>query len=196
MTNSIRNQKGIALVSTLILLVLGVGVVAILFRLCTQETKLTRLEQGYTAALDAAKGGADVFMYMRQNGAFTPPAGSGSSTPFGTSPLGGQCLQVKMQNSTLTWSTDTGWNSSTCGSQTQATSTDPTQFPDITLSLANGAITYTVDVKVIDTYLSAAVSGSQTCPNGCYYHTVLSRALPQGGPGQYAEVFFIYRWSQ
>jgi Tfp pilus assembly protein PilX len=199
MINSTRNQKGIALVATLILLVLGVGVVAILFRLSTQETKLARLEQGYTAALDAAKGGVDLFMYLVQNGAHNPPvpSGSGSSTPFGTSPLGGQCLQVKMGNSTLNWSTNANWNSSTCGSQTQATSTNPTQSPDVTLSLVNGAITYTVNVKVIDNYLSSAVSGSQTCPNGCYYYTVLSRAQPQGSnPGEYAEIFFVYRYSQ
>ena len=64
MINPIQNQKGIALIATLMLLVLGFAVVAILFRLSTQETKLARLEQGYTTALDAAKAGADLFIYM------------------------------------------------------------------------------------------------------------------------------------
>ena len=87
MINPIRNQKGIALVATLMLLVLGFAVVATLFRLSTQETKLARLEQGYTTALDAAKAGTDLFIYMVQNQVFIPPvpAGAGASTPFGTS---------------------------------------------------------------------------------------------------------------
>ena len=43
MKNSIQNQKGIALITTLMLVVLGFGVVAIMLRLSTQETKLARL---------------------------------------------------------------------------------------------------------------------------------------------------------
>ena len=68
MKNPIQNQKGIALIATLMLLVLGFAVVAILFRLSTQETKLARLEQGYTTALDAAKGATDLFIFTVQNG--------------------------------------------------------------------------------------------------------------------------------
>ena len=67
MINPIRNQKGIALVVTLMLLVLGFAIVAILFRLATQETKLAGLEQGYTTALDAAKAGTDLFIDMIAN---------------------------------------------------------------------------------------------------------------------------------
>ena len=108
MTHSIRNQKGIALVATLMMLVLGFAVVAILFRLTTQETKLARLEQGYTTALEAAKAGTDLFIYMLENGISRPP-GSGTSTPFGVPSNNVACLPIKLANTTTNWSTAAGW---------------------------------------------------------------------------------------
>ncbi len=192
--NPIRNQKGIALVATLLLVVLGFGVVAILFRLATQETKLARLEQGYTAALDAAKSGADLFIYMVQNATPNPPVpgGLGANTPFGTSYLAGKCLNVKMCNSTSNWTTNAAWPG--CPSQANATSTDPTVGTDVTLTLTNGAIPYNVYVKVIDNYLTQG-TGAAPCQNGCYYYTVLTRAQTPGS-GEYAEILFVYRYAQ
>jgi len=199
MDNPIPNQKGIALVSTLLLVVLGFGVVAIMFRLSTQEAKLASLEQGYTAALDAAKSGTDLFIYMVQNQTPNPPvpSGSGASTPFGTSFLNGKCLNVKMSNSTSNWSTNANWAgcpSATSTAAPSAISTNPTDSPDITLALTNGSIPYTVYVKLIDNYMSTA-TGATPCQNGCYYYTAISRAQPQGS-NEYAEVFFVYRYSQ
>lgn len=199
MTNPVRNQKGIALVVTLMLLVLAFAVVAILFRLATRETKLGGLEQGYAAALDAAKSGADLFIYMVQNATPNPPVpqGAGATKPFGTSYLNGQCLNVKMFNSTSTWSTNQAWTgcpSATSTAAPSAISTNPADSPDITLTLTNGVTPYTVYVKLLDNYLSSS-TGSAPCQNGCYYYTVISRAQPQGS-NEYAEVFFVYRYSQ
>jgi len=192
MINTIRNEKGIALVSTLLLLVLGLGIVAIMFRLSTQSSKLAGLEQGYTASLDAAKSGADLFIYLVQNGNANPPSSGAPSPPFGTSYQNGKCLNVKMYNSTSTWSSNANWTG--CPSATDATSTSPAVGPDVTLSLANGPIPYTVNVKLIDTYMSAGTL-SQPCYNGCYYYTVISQAQAQGS-NEYAEVFFVYRYPQ
>ncbi|MGA2401615.1 MAG: hypothetical protein ABSG91_07890 [Syntrophobacteraceae bacterium] len=203
MINSISNQKGIALVTTLMLLVLGFAVVAILFRLTTQETKLARLEQGYTTALDAAKAGADLFIYMAQNCAQSPTHSCGNpplvagvaGTPFGTSYLGGQCLQIKLFNATSTWSTTAGWSTAPgCPSQANATNSDPTIY-DITFTLSNGATPYKVYVKVIDTWATQK-TGSTPCNNGCYYYTVLTRAQAPGGSGPHADIQFVYRYDQ
>jgi len=193
MIKTIQNQKGIALVATLMMLVLGFAIVAIMFRLSTQETSLARLEQGYTSALDAAKAGTDLFIYMAQNQVYIPPVpgGAGAGTPFGTSQNQGRCLQIKMANATSSWSLTSGWNTApACPSEANATSTDPTVSPDITLTLAN----YTVDLKVIDNWLTQA-TGIAPCQNGCYYYTVVSRAV---GPnsGENAQVTFVYRYSQ
>ncbi len=187
MINPIQSQKGIALVATLMILVLGFAVVAIMFRLSTQETKLARLEQGYTTALDAAKAGTDLFIYMVQNQVSVPP-----SAPFGTSLNQGRCLQVKVGNATSSWSSTAAWNTApACPSQANATNTNPTVSPDITLTLSN----YTVDVKVIDNSMTTQQAGSATCPNGCYYYTVVSRALAPNS-GEHAEILFVYRYSR
>jgi len=188
MIKTIQNQKGIALVATLMMLVLGFAIVAIMFRLSTQETKLARLEQGYTTALDAAKAGTDLFIYMVQNGVNSPPSAS-----FGT-PSNQFCFAIKMNNPANNWSGSSfqgqTWNSYGCPTQANATNADPTVNPDITLTLSN----YTVDVKVIDNWLTQA-TGSAPCQNGCYYYTVLSKALAPNS-GENAEILFVYRYSQ
>jgi len=198
MINPIRNQKGIALVVTLMLLVLGFAVVATLLRLSTQETKLTSLEQGYTMALDAAKAGTDLFIGQVENTQGTsPPKVGNPPNGFGTNFLNGACLTIKMFNPTTSWTTTPGWAG--CPNLANATSpfpTDPTDiagyYNDTTLPLPNG---YTVYLKVIDNYQTAATGCTAPCPcqNGCYYYTVLARAQAQGS-NEHADVQFVYRF--
>lgn len=202
MINPIRNQKGIALVVTLMVLVLGFAIVAILFRLATQETKLTGLEQGYTSALDAAKAGTDLFIDMIETGLPNPPPPvspySGPPNPFGISTLGGQCLQIKMNTTpSSAWATP-AWTTAGCPSVPNATSVFPPganaastalYYPDTTLTLSN----YTVYIKVIDNWFTQA-TGASPCNNGCYYYTVLARAVAPNS-SEYADVQFVYRYS-
>jgi hypothetical protein len=201
MINPIRNQKGIALVVTLMLLVLGFAVVATLFRLSTQETKLARLEQGYTTELDAAKAGTDLFIQMvefSQGG--STQVGNGPQNLGSASYLNGTCLTVKMSNPTSLWTAAGGWAG--CPTQAQATSPFPTDstntanyYSDTTLSLGN----YTVYAKLIDTFQTTSPGGN--CPNGtycpctkgCYYYTVLTRAQTLGS-NEHADIQFIYRY--
>jgi Tfp pilus assembly protein PilX len=219
MKSSIRNQKGIALITTMMLLVLAIGVVAILFRLSTRETKLAVLEQGYTVALDAAKAGADDFMVYVQNcintvvqngGSVTtcnnpsppnnPPPGFGPTT-FGTSRANGACLTVKLLNPTVSsptinWSTYSNWTNNACGTLADAQSTTlPLTNPDLTITLNTGNTPYTVNVKVIDTAFSTATGNNQQyyCQKGCFYYTVIAQAQAAGS-NQYAEVYFVYRF--
>ncbi len=194
MINPIKNQKGITLIATLMILVLGFAVVAIMFRLSTRETKLAGLEQGYTTALDAAKAGTDLFVYMIENQVHNPPAGAGATTPFGTSTSAGRCLQIKMANSTSSWYTTAGWNTApACPSQASglATSPDPTVGTDITLTLSN----YTVYLKVIDNYASGLAASPPPCATGCFYYTVLARAQAPGS-SEHADIQFVYRFDQ
>ena len=80
---------------------------------------------------------------------------------------------------------------------TQADSKDPTTFTnaDLTLTLKNGNTPYTVNVKVIDNYVSFATgaTGMYNCTNGCYYYTVISR-VQAAGSSEYAEIYFVYRY--
>ena len=191
MKNSIKNQKGMALIATLMLTVLGFVVVAILLRLSTQQTKLARLEQGYTAALDAAKGATDLFIFMVQNGS---ALGSPPTPPFGATINQVNCLKVKMSTATSGW-TGAAWagcpqaNTTTAPS---AISSNPTDTPDITIPFSN----YTVNVKVIDnTMTGAANPQAQPCLNGCYYYTVVARATSLD-LSEHADISFVYRYPQ
>ena len=200
MINPIRNQKGIALVVTLMMLVLGFAVVAILLRLSTQETKLTRLEQGYTTALDAAKAGADLFMGQVENSQSMFNQTLLPITGFGT--INAPCLTIKMWKPTSSWTSTTGWGAGcpTLANATSAFPSDPTDitnvtgyYNDMTMPLPNN---YTVYVKVIDNYKTAATSCSPApcpCSLGCYYYTVLSRAQAPGS-SEHADVQFVYRF--
>jgi Tfp pilus assembly protein PilX len=121
----LRNEKGIALVTTLMLMVLGFALVATLMVLVTQGTKLSGIEQRYTAALEASKGGTEMIIDMIRNSTFAPPAAVGNAT----SPSG--CLQQKMTLAT------SGWTGSCPASS----------YPDVQFTLGS----YVVSVKIIDT---------------------------------------------
>jgi Tfp pilus assembly protein PilX len=202
--NPLNNQKGIALITTLMLLVLGFAVVVTLLKMVTNETKLSGLEQNYSISLDAAKGAADTFITMRQNGPLgkglaTLPSGSGSNI-LSSSYNNGACLQVKMDNatyptSTTDWTNIGGWSG--CPTIAQATATDSTNmqnFYDIKLNLFNKNVSYTQYVKVIDTQVIAPTGCTPQpcqCDHGCYIHTVNVLSVAPKGQSQ---VTFVYEW--
>jgi Tfp pilus assembly protein PilX len=181
MKNPIRNQKGLALVTTLVMLVLALGVVAILLQLTTRATRLTGLQQGYTTALNAARAGAEVFMTTALNFNTTTqqctlPSFSGQSlTAYG-------CLNTKLNTNTSNWN---------CAAHANATTPDATSYPDI--QYTSGPCT--VYIKIIATSLMARNSNDTACNStntttGCKYYTVLSTATSPTGK---ATVQFVYR---
>jgi len=190
---ALRNEKGLALLSTLMLLVLGFGVVAMLLRLVTAETKLAALEQGYTTALDAGKAGTDMFLFMIQNGTANPPNQIGASNASNVA-----CVDQKMYNPKSSWTTAVCPDQSpnpdptNCPSPT-ATCADPTISPDVTMTLSN----CTVYLKIVDTTETAPVAPpnpSDLChPNGCYYYTVNVRSIASG-TNERADITFVYRF--
>lgn len=186
MISTLKNEKGMALVTTLMLLVLGFAVVVTLLRLVTTETKLSRLEQSYATALDTAKGGADLYIFMVQNGIPSQP-----NPAFGTSTNSGHCLHVKMSYPAASWYSQTEWTGNGCPSLASgnATNPDPTVQPDINLTLSN----YNVYVKVIDTWQTQANTTPPPCQNGCNYYTVNVRSQAPGS-SEHADVTFVYRY--
>ncbi len=203
------NEKGLALITTMLLLALGFAVVAILLQLTTRQAKLTGIENGYSTALDGAKAGADAFIYNTQlcinanpSGSTTPcasPAGFGTLQGTAQNP----CIYLKLFNPTTSttgtnWSNVANWSISACGSMTStpptATATDSADiqnFPDLTLQLGS----YNVYVKLVNTFVSSApTSPTDPCysSSGCYYYTVVS--LARSSSGNMAQVQFIYRY--
>ncbi|MFZ2446754.1 MAG: pilus assembly PilX N-terminal domain-containing protein [Syntrophobacteraceae bacterium] len=194
MMRALNNEKGLALISTLMLVVLGLGVVATLLRLVTMETKLARLEQNYSTALDSAKGGADTFIFLIQNGIALPPnpgIGTGNETPHHS----GHCLKVKMNNPTSSWYAAAEWTANGCPTLDSgaATNPNPTVEPDVTLWLSG----YKVDFKVVDT--SETVGHipplPPPCQDGCYYYTVNIRSQAPG-TNERADITFVYRYDK
>ncbi len=198
MKNSIQNQKGIALITILVLLVLGFAIVAILLKLAAKETKLARIEQGYSTALDAAKGATDLFIFMVNNGLPATP-------PFGATYNQINCLQIKTSTATSGWTGPT-WNGNACPQSSNTTapsavSSNPTDSYDVIINNFNN---YTVYLKVIDNTTTQGLGiANSPCYFGCYYYTVVALAQltggtgqPSGGTAQQAEVTFVYRYDQ
>ena len=164
----VHNEKGVALLTTLMLMVLGFGVVTTLLYLVTQGTRTTRLEQGYATALDAAKGGADIIINMMENELFSAPALASTVSSNAS------CLEEKLTNPTSDDNSSANWPSCTG----QPTSSDPQTDPDLTLTLANRQ----VFVKIIHT--------TKTNINFLYLINVRAQ-IP--GSQEHVEISFLFQ---
>lgn len=164
-----HKEEGFALLTTLMLMVLGFGIVSTLLYMITQSTKTTRLGQAYTTALDAAKGGADLIINMMENELFTPPSLAGAKLEV--SP---DCIEEKLTQATLGDNGTANW--STCSDN--STSWDPRKVPDLTLTLAN----HQVSVKIIHTTI--------TSTNILYLVNVIAQ-LPDRR--EHVEISFLYQ---
>jgi hypothetical protein len=179
MKPTIRNEKGIALLTTLMLTVLGFGVVATLLYMVTYATKATSVEQKYATALDAAKGGADFLINMMQNELYGPPGLGGVVVSSSNS----ACMEQKLTQATSESNPVASWPPCCTGNSTQCNSdivsSDPRILPDLTLSVG-GCQVFT---KIINTKIT----------NDDFLYTVSVRAnspTPDGEP--HAEIFFLY----
>ena len=172
MKRPIDNDRGIALLTTLMLMVLGFGLVATLLYMVTYGTKTTGLEQEYATALDAAKGGADLIINMAQRELFSPPNLGGAT---GSSAA---CLEEKMTMETFGDNATGNWRS--CSAQ--ATTADPKASPDLTLTLAN----HRIYAKIIDT----RITSSTTSTNHIFTVMVRSEALSNQGR---ADIVCLYQ---
>jgi hypothetical protein len=191
MKHTIHNEKGIALLTTLMLMVLGFGVVATLLYMVTYGTKTTSIEQKYATALDAAKGGVDFMVNMMQNELFGPP-GLGGVVVSSSSSL---CMEQKLTQPTTDSDPSQNWRKSSCcpDNSTQAitycstlneyntniVNSDPKILPDLTLTLAGCQ----VFVKIINTKIT----------NNDFLYTVSVRAdSPTPSREPHAEISFLY----
>jgi hypothetical protein len=179
MKRKFHNEKGIALLTTLMLMVLGFGVVATLLYMVTYATKTTSVEQKYATALDAAKGGADFLINMMQNEMFGPPTLGGVVVSSSNS----LCIQQKLTQATTDSNPSAAWppcctdNSTQCNSD--IVNSDPRILPDLTLAVGGCQVL----VKIINTKIT----------NNDFLYTVSVRANSPTANGEpHAEIFFLY----
>jgi hypothetical protein len=153
--NRIRNEEGVALVTSLMLTLISLTIVMALLLMVTQSIKFSGLNKRYKTALEASYGGAevftkDIFPFIMRNVA-NPTLGNALTTAFsGATLLSGTCLQTKLTNSSSGWGV--------CSN-----SPNPKQNPDISFSMtAVSGNPFIVYAKIVDTVKgNSDVSGLQ-----------------------------------
>lgn len=162
--NSLRNERGIALVTSLLLTLITLAMIMALLYVVTLQTQLSAAHKRYKTALEAAQGGG-IDIYAKQ---IIPKvfANITGQTLHGQFPednnlvsASGACLQAKLNSkSTPTGSGDypLGWGAY-CGSDNSPSNPtnlfDPSKAADIKLTLqgANANSNFNVYAKIVDT---------------------------------------------
>ena len=156
----VRNEKGIALVSVLILSLIALSIIATLIYLVIQGTRFSGFFKRYETAREAGTGGAEITVDLINNQGMLPdllsvfpkkcdcglddtPADNSVINDDGSlsTPTGAYiCLCAKICDATADWPAG-------CDS-----SLDATTNPDLSLSLAGiGGDSYSVNTKIVDT---------------------------------------------
>jgi len=157
----IRNEKGIALVTTLMLTLIGLGIILCLLYMITGSTRISGANKRYSTVLDATYGGAEIVVkdmvpYILRSFAFSAYSSNNSVNSafitalkndynaIGPTVSNLSCLRAKISGETSTWS-------GSCGADATG-SLPPVSAPDISFSLpGTGGNTYMVFAKIIST---------------------------------------------
>jgi hypothetical protein len=146
----VRNEKGIALVTTLMLTLIGLGIILCLLYMITGGAKMSGTNKRYKTTLEASYGGAEILVkdivpYMLQNIDSTSLLGSLESSFSAISPAVTDinCLKAKITTDTAYW---------TSCSATATDSSTPANSPDITFNLqGTSSNTILVYAKIVST---------------------------------------------
>jgi hypothetical protein len=154
----LANQKGIALVTALLLTLISLTIVMYLFYMITAGVKLSGANKRYKTALEASYGATDLIIKEIIPAIFSKTIAEGSSTPYATSLAGlyassmdfypsssssDACLMEKITKPSSKWS-------AACSK-----TTNPKDSPDFSIKLnSTSSDPFTVYTKIIDTICS------------------------------------------
>ena len=156
---TLRNEKGIALVTSLLLTLISLAFVLALLYVVTQSTKASGSQKRYRNALEASHGGVEVVTKEIIPKLFTGYPASNLSTDFSTINLSvlssSACIEQKMTLPNGKWSA--------CSAN--STTLDPKVSYDLTFRLQNiaGQPGFRVYAKIVDT------APGNTDPSGIDY---------------------------
>ncbi len=177
----LRNEDGIALVTSLLLTLISLTVMLAVLYLITQGIATSSAQKRYKNSLEAAHGGVEFFSkeiiprLMQGDSAGTlTTAFSGINLAIPSS----NCLSQKLNNSTAQWTACTG----------AVLTSDPKQSPDITFTLAGagGSGNYKVYSKIVDaTPGNSDSSGIDYLESGSGVTGTSSGVSPKHMPGMY-----------
>lgn len=146
----LKNNKGIALVTSLMLTLISLTIVMALLYMVTMSTRVSGANKRYKTALDAGHGGSELFtknilpnlLLTYSNADFKTSTVNTFSGINLQIPITASCLQSKLTLPSEKWPAD-------CSN-----SPSPKQSPDMTFSLLSGAATpYTIYSKIVETTL-------------------------------------------
>jgi len=161
-----QNEKGIALVSALLFMMLSLGILMTLLYMVTQGTKMTAANKRYRTALEASYGASELLAkdllptifrdYTSGNGIATLAS---KYSALNMTMADSNCFAQKTRFSTASW------DPTVCGSLTKTTITN--EQPDITFNLkaTNDTSGYNVYTKIIDTKCGGDSAAGQLCSN-------------------------------
>jgi hypothetical protein len=141
----LRNEKGMALLMSLMLTMIALAITMALFYMITWHTKLSAAHKQYKTAIEASHGGVEIFAKQIIPQVFANMTGASLTAQFpgiNLVPSSGNCLLTKLTTPT------SGWGSA-CGTDTAPF--DPTKKSDVTLTLQGKQSSYKVYTKIVDT---------------------------------------------
>jgi hypothetical protein len=149
----IGNDRGIALVTALLLTLISLAIVMALLYLITQGVQLSAASKRYRNALEASYGGAEVFtkeiipQLMGATNTANLSVLLAGSPVFSNSP----CLQKKLNVATSNWGVPVAGWPTVCGPTTKTA--NPLDTPDATFTLQGTALqpNFNVYAKIVDT---------------------------------------------
>jgi hypothetical protein len=170
------NNKGFALVITMLFAMIALALTGALLYMVTQSTLMTGIGQRYATALDASKGSMEItFVFIRDYpDTMTPAAGTLPNAP---------CAYEKIQHETSKWVSSTLCTAIDSDDSVDAVKTNS----DVIIVLG----LYTTWSKIVNTRITKTASGTD-CESGCTYYTIESYTENTSRPMENAHVTSVY----
>ena len=169
MKEMIRNKRGVALVTALLLTLITLVIISGLFYALTQNTKISASQKIYRTSVEATYAGSDVMLKEILPRLFSSESPAAIKTSLSSinlefySKADGSCLQDKLLNAPSGWSTN-------C-SAANSTVVNPRVAPDVKFEL-NGMASnkYLGSAKIVDTIPGTPYLSDWPCIRGwrCY----------------------------
>ncbi len=175
----LKNQSGIALVTSLMMTLISLAMVMVLMSYVMQSIRATGATKQYKNTLEASYGGAELLVkdimpsFFNYSGASSAGSITALRTKYASINLdfvsGNPCLNQKLNNQTI------DWTDAVCG--VNRISTNPKVLPDITFVLRSTMIGfqtppgYKIYAKIVDTAVvgnteKSSVDYSSRSPGG------------------------------
>jgi hypothetical protein len=158
---TIRDNKGIALITALLFMLISLAIIMALLTIVTQGTRVSGASKSYSTATEAGYGAVDMvsrdILPAILKGAFDATYKANMTTAVGLSFPLETCFNQKLGKPTALWTACSG----------QSTSFDPTQSPDMVFNLkaTNDPVGFKVVAKIADTRCGGDTTAGEPCSN-------------------------------